>query len=82
MNQKAKELNLNNTNFVTPHGLDEDDHYTTAYELALLADYALNNEMFMTLVGTKYATVYINGYSLSISNTNELLRCFRWSVWC
>lgn len=34
MNQKAKELNLNNTHFVTPHGLDSEEHYTTSYELA------------------------------------------------
>lgn len=73
MNQKAKELNLSNTNFETPHGLDSESHYTTAYELALLANYALNNETFLKIVGTKTYTVTINGYSKQISNTNELL---------
>ena len=34
MNQKASDLGLNNTHFETPHGLDSDEHYTTAYELA------------------------------------------------
>lgn len=73
MNKKAKDLNLTNTHFVTPHGLDEDEHYTTAYELALLTNYALNNETFAKYVGTKTATITINGYSKTINNTNELL---------
>ena len=73
MNKKAKELNLNNTNFVTPHGRDNDDHYTTAYELATLSNYALNNPIFAKIVNTKTTTVYINGYPKAISNTNELL---------
>ena len=43
MNKKAKEIGLSNTHYVTPHGLDNPEHYTTAYELAKLADYALKN---------------------------------------
>lgn len=73
MNKKAKELGLTNTSFVTPHGLDSDNHYTTAYELALLANTALNNETFSKIVGTKSYTVTINGYPKTITNTNELL---------
>jgi len=73
MNKKAKELELENTNFVTPHGLDSEEHYTTAYELALLTNYALQNEKFATIVNTKTTTVNINGQSKVISNTNELL---------
>ena len=73
MNEKAKELKLQNTQFVTPHGLDNPEHYTTAYELAIIADYAMNNEIFAKIVGTKDATVMINGYSKNIKNTNELL---------
>ena len=73
MNKKASELGLSNTHFVTPHGLDEDEHYTTAYELAILANYALNNEFFAKIVGTKTYTITINGYPKSITNTNELL---------
>lgn len=41
MNKKAAELGLKNTNFVVPHGLDNEDHYTTALELAKITDYAL-----------------------------------------
>lgn len=73
MNNKAKDLGLTNTSFVTPHGLDSDNHYTTAYELALLADYALQNETFSSIVKTKTYTVTINGYPKTITNTNELL---------
>lgn len=73
MNQKAQMLSLLNTSFSTPHGLDNDNHYTTAYDFAILTDYALNNPLFAQIVGTKYYTVLINGYSKSIHNTNELL---------
>ena len=73
MNEKAKELGLNNTHFVTPHGLDNDNHYTTAYEMALLTDYALENKEFAKIVGTKQTTITINGNPVDIHNTNELL---------
>lgn len=73
MNNKALELSLENTHFVTPHGLDDPQHYTTAYELAKLTDYALKNELFAKVVNTKSYTVTINGYGKNISNTNELL---------
>ena len=73
MNQKASVLGLTNTHFVTPHGLDFDDHYTTAYELAIIADYALKNPTFAKIVKTSNYTININGNSKSIHNTNELL---------
>lgn len=73
MNEKAKKLELKNTNFVTPHGLDNPNHYTTAYELAKIADYALKNNLIATIVKTKYATIRINNNNKEIKNTNELL---------
>lgn len=73
MNKKAEELGLKNTHFVTPHGLDDDNHYTTAYELAVLTDYALQNSKFANIVNTKSTTININGANREISNTNELL---------
>ena len=76
MNEKANSLGLLNTHFETPHGLDTDEHYTTAYELALLSNYALKNKIFSQIVGTKNYTVTINGYPKSLSNTNELLGNF------
>lgn len=73
MNQKATSLGLKNTHFVTPHGLDAEEHYTTAYELAVLTNYALKNETFSKIVNTKNTSIFINNESKSISNTNELL---------
>lgn len=73
MNNKAIELGLTNTHFESPHGLDSDGHYTTAYELALLTDYALQNKTFAQICGTKAITITINGYPKNLSNTNELL---------
>lgn len=73
MNQKANELGLTSTHYESPHGLDSDGHYTTTYELAVLTDYALKNETFAKIVGTKNYTVTINGYPKNLSNTNELL---------
>lgn len=73
MNEKAIELGLTNTHFVTPHGLDDANHYTTALELAKLTDYAMNNETFAKIVGTKSTTIYINNQPRQINNTNELL---------
>ena len=73
MNDKAKEMGLTNSHFVVPHGLDNEGHYTTAYELAKMADYALNIAKFKEIVSCKTATIYINGYAKNINNTNQLL---------
>lgn len=73
MNQKAKELKLINTHFVVPHGLDKEGHYTTAYELAKIADYALKIDKIKEIVSTKTCTIYINKKPKIITNTNELL---------
>lgn len=73
MNQKAKDLNLKNTHFVTPNGLDNENHYTTAYDLAILTDYALKNDTFKKIVSSKNYTITINNTLRTISNTNELL---------
>lgn len=73
MNEKAKELQLENTHFVTPHGLDEEEHYTTAYDLGKIADYALQNATFAKIVKTSNYTIKINGKPKNLNNTNELL---------
>ncbi len=73
MNAKCDFLKLTSTHFVTPHGLDNDEHFTTAYELATITHYALQNETFCNYVGTKNYTVSINGKPKNLTNTNELL---------
>lgn len=73
MNAKAYSLGLKDTHFITPHGLDEEGHYTTAYELAVIADYALNMQKIAEVVSTKNYTIAVNGYPRALTNTNELL---------
>lgn len=57
MNEKAKELGCTSTHFVNPNGIHADDHYTTAYDLSLMAKYAMKNEDFRTIVATKEYTL-------------------------
>lgn len=52
MNEKAQELGLSHTHFVTPNGLDNNKHYTTAKELCLLANYAMQNKKFRSIIAT------------------------------
>lgn len=74
MNKKAAELGLCCTHFVTPHGLDSNEHYTSAKDLALLTNYALSIPKFRDIVKTASYTLTINGKSNKvIGNTNELL---------
>lgn len=73
MNKKAEILGLTKTHFVTPHGLDDPNHYTTPYELALITDYALKNEEFAKIVKTINYTIQINNVPKEIKNTNEVL---------
>ena len=53
MNEKAKEIGATNSHFANTHGLDEDGHYTTAYDLAKITAYALNNDTFREIVSTQ-----------------------------
>ncbi len=73
MNEKVLNLGLTSSHFVTPHGLDQDEHYTTAFELAKIADYALCNDVFSKIVRTSNYTVTIDGNPKNLHNTNELL---------
>lgn len=52
MNQKAKEIGCTSSHFMNPSGVHEEDHYTTARDLAMIADYAMNNAMFRDIVLT------------------------------
>lgn len=54
MNEKAVELGCTSTNFVNPNGLHDENHYSTAYDLAIISKYAMQNETFRTLVSTTY----------------------------
>ncbi|WP_035157178.1 D-alanyl-D-alanine carboxypeptidase family protein [Cohnella thermotolerans] len=56
MNRKAEELGLAHTRFENPHGLDQQGHYSSANDLAVLTAYALHNDVFRKIVGTKVKT--------------------------
>lgn len=57
MNKTAKELGCTDSNFVNPHGLPDDNHYTTAYDMALISRAAINNETFRKITGTRVYTI-------------------------
>lgn len=77
MNEKAKELGCTSTNFVNPNGAHDENHYSTAYDLALMARYAMKNETFRTLVSTtSYTLPTTNKYDREdriFRTTNSLL---------
>ena len=54
MNEKAKELGCENTNFTNPHGLPDENHVTSAYDMALITKEAIQYDMFQTISGTSY----------------------------
>lgn len=57
MNKKCEQLNLKNTHFANPHGLDNENHYTSSYDLALITAKAMENETFREIVSTKVKKV-------------------------
>ena len=71
MNEKANEIGCQNTHFVNPSGIHNKEHYTTAYDLAILTNYALSNDTFKNIVGTKQTTIMVGKYPRNINNTNE-----------
>lgn len=73
MNERAKKIGMNNTNFVTPSGLDEGDHHSTAYDMALLSVEAMKNDTFKGICALKSAVIKINGKPQTIYNHNKLL---------
>lgn len=76
MNEKAKLLGMNDTNFKNCHGIDDDDHYTSSYDIAILSRALLNDYPEIT----KYTTIYMDtlrdGKS-SLVNTNKLVRNYK-----
>ncbi|MBO9542433.1 D-alanyl-D-alanine carboxypeptidase [bacterium] len=78
MNQKASTLGLKNTHFVTPHGLPDSNHYSSAYDLAQIARYALSNPAFAEIAATKAFPVPGNKRAphRTLINHNKLLRYF------
>lgn len=75
MNKKALDIGCKNTNFTNPSGIHDDNHYTTAYDLALIARYCMKNSTFRTIVALPTCTINATNKSAArtYSNTNDLL---------
>ncbi len=75
MNDKARALECNNTNFVTPNGLDAEGHYTSARDLAIISSYAIKNKDFIDITNTSTHQFkeLKKGRSFSVSNKNKFL---------
>lgn len=74
MNDKAKEIGMNSTNFVNPSGLTEDGHYSTAYDMALLGSYAIKNSVFSSICSMKNCSIsYGERGSATLYNHNKFL---------
>ena len=78
MNRKARALGLESSHFTNPHGLDDEQHYTTARELAQLTRAALQNELIRTIVSTRKATIPhdATGGNRLLVNHNKMLRFY------
>ncbi len=76
MNRRAEEMGLSDTHFVTPSGLDDEEHYSTAMDMALLAREALKNDWFKRLCGSStYQVEFLEPEKrVSYTNHNKLLR--------
>lgn len=78
MNKRAREIGMKNTNFVTPSGLDDEEHYSTAYDMALLGSVAIQNADFRYIASQKQAVVYYGNppYRRTLTNHNKMLRYY------
>lgn len=76
MNERAKEIGAKNTHFANPHGFHNDDHYTTAYDMALIMQQAITNEEFLRFISTtKYEIPPTNivNETRYLHNSNKLI---------
>lgn len=76
MTEKAKEIGALNSNFKNPHGLDVEDHYSTAYDMAIITSYALKNETINKIVNSTTLPVTFGSTTKTLTNTNALLRTY------
>lgn len=82
MNNKAKDIGMNNTTFVNSSGLEDGDkaNYSTVYDMALLSGYAINNSLYKQIVGTKEITVKTDLKTYVWHNKNKLLSSYKYCV--
>ena len=81
MNSKAREIGMKNTTFNNPSGLDrENGNYSTAYDMALLMSYAMQNTTFRKITGTKKIKIKTNLNSYNWINKNKLLSVYKYAT--
>lgn len=76
MNEKARELGCKNTNFKNPHGLDEEGHYSSAYDLSLMATELIKYPLALKLTSTYEDYIDVSGENHWLVNTNKLIRFY------
>lgn len=77
MNERASKIGAYDTKFQNPHGLDHEDHYTTAHDLALIAAEALSNEAFRKIASTYKYSFKLGDEERTVVNHNKLLKAYR-----
>lgn len=82
MNETAKNINMKNTNFINSNGLEYEDNYNTStvYDMALLSSYAIKNNIYKEIVGTKRITVQSNDKTYQWYNKNKLLQEYKYCI--
>lgn len=82
MNRRAAKIGMKNSNFVTPSGLHDEKHYSTAYDMALLTREAMKNERFCEICRTKSIKLSSDGFQSDkyLSNTNRLLTKYQYCI--
>ncbi len=77
MNEKAKELGLQNTNFKNPHGLDEANHYSTARDLSIIAANLVKYDIILDITSTYEEYIKIKDENRWLVNTNSLIKNYK-----
>ncbi len=77
MNKRAKELGCKNTSFKNPHGLDEDGHYSSAYDMALIASELVKHEYALKISSTYDEHINVSGENHWLVNTNKLIKFYK-----
>ena len=80
MNEKARELGCTDTHFANPNGLDDGEHYSTAYDMAIIMSYAMKNEEFRNIVATREHQIKTESAQTFLRNHNKLLWQYEYCI--
>lgn len=76
MNKKAQDLGLSDTHFKNPHGLDDDEHYSSCYSMAQITRCALSYPEILKVFSTNSINLNLGSFNTTLSNTNRLMRTY------